>query len=175
MYIYKNSSGYLYLFFFFASSFFTNISVSLAEWCTFSCFVLLFFSSLREDVGGFLMSNCSLFIIGQFRMLMRLTSTLPCSSFRTILLCVPVALRVHVCMCVRICKCVTLEAQLLNAPLTPWWTPLLQIKIKTRRGGGQMRRTKFFCVWVRMCAPTGRGCLRDYYRDGCVSTCMNAL
>lgn len=57
-------------------------------------------------------------------------------------LCVPVVLHVHVCL--------MLEAQLQYALLPPLWTPLMQIKIKTRRGGGQKRRTKFF-LWVRVC------------------------
>lgn len=53
----------------------------------------------------------------------------------------------------------TLEAQLLYAPLTSWWTPLPQIKIKTRRGGGQMRCTKFVCVCVCVCSQTGCVCV----------------
>lgn len=66
-------------------------------------------------------------------------------------LCVPVVLHVHVCL--------TLEAQLQYALLTSLWTPLMQIKIKTRRGGGQKRRTKFFlCVCVCACVhKQGRG------------------
>lgn len=91
-------------------------------------------------------------------MLMCPTSTFPCSSLCTMLLRVPVVLHVHWCM--------MLEAQLQNALLTFWWTPLMQIKMKTRRGGGQRRRTKSFLMRIcinMMGAQTYLQCLCSFF------------
>lgn len=109
-----------------------------------------FISSLFWEDEGFLMSN-PLFPPPLLHLkcwcVQAPRCLVPHSAPRCV--CVPVALHVHVCL--------TLEAQLQNALLTPRWTPLMQIKIKTRRGGGQKRRTKLgFFVSVCVCVCTNR-------------------
>lgn len=127
MCIYKNTNEYTHLFYLFHKRLYWDGALFL---CSFV------FIATGRHAGG---SSCQivhcLSLVGS-NTLTPLTSTLTCSSVCAVLLCVPVALHVHVCLYV--CK-------LLCAPLTSGWTPLLQIKIKPRRGGGQMRRIQF-CV-----------------------------
>lgn len=140
MYIYKNANESL--------SFFANITHNSA----FICALFFYFAHCFGKMRG---SWCQTVLFFFLQPLLNLKCwcvqpplclvphSAPCC------LCVPVVLHVHVCL--------TLEAQLQYALLTSLWTPLMQIKIKMRRGGGQKRRTKFFvCAGVCMRVCTNR-------------------